>query len=90
MPESNLPKLLWQPSPELLQNSNLSRYIAWLAREKNLHFHDYHALWQWSAREIPAFWESLWEYFHVGNGTPYEQALAGEKMPLFRWFRGRP
>jgi acetoacetyl-CoA synthetase len=88
MSESNIPKLLWQPSPELLQNSNLSRYIAWLAREKNLHFQDYRSLWQWSTHDIPAFWESLWEYFKVGHGTPYQQVLVGEKMPHFRWFEG--
>lgn len=88
MSKSNIPKLLWQPSPELLQNSNLSHYIAWLAREKSLRFQDYRELWNWSIHEIPAFWESLWEYFKIRHGAPYHQVLAGENMPHFRWFEG--
>lgn len=83
-----MPKLLWQPSPTLLQDCNLTRYTEWLAKEKNLHFEDYHALWKWSTDHIADFWESLWEYFKIVHHAPYSQVLSGHKMPDFQWFEG--
>ncbi|MFN0036198.1 MAG: acetoacetate--CoA ligase [Saprospiraceae bacterium] len=88
MPDSNIPKLLWQPSPALLRDCNLARYAEWLAREKNLHFDDYHSLWKWSADHIADFWESLWQYFKIEHHAPYAQVLSGERMPEFKWFEG--
>ena len=51
------PKMLWQPSPALLRDCNLAQYSAWLAKEKDLHFQDYAALWKWSTEHIADFWE---------------------------------
>lgn len=82
------PKLLWQPSPTLLRDCNLSRYTEWLGKEKNLHFNDYHALWQWSTDHLEDFWESLWEYFRIEAHSPYKQVLKGNNMPDFQWFEG--
>lgn len=83
-----VPKLLWQPSPSLLQDCNLTHYTKWLAKEKNLHFEDYPALWKWSTDQIADFWESLWEYFKIVHHAPYKQVLSGNKMPGYQWFEG--
>ena len=83
-----VPKLLWQPSPSLLQDCNLAHYTKWLAQEKNLHFEDYTALWKWSTEQLADCWESLWEYFKVVHHSPYKQVLSGNKMPDFQWFEG--
>lgn len=88
MPDSNIPKLLWQPSPGLLNDCNLTRYTQWLAKEKNLRFEDYHALWQWSTDHIPDFWKSLWEFFKIEHHAPYSQVLSGHEMPDYKWFEG--
>ena len=62
--------------------------MQWLEREKGLYFDNYHDLWEWSAREIGAFWESQWEYFQVISHTPYRQVLKGKEMPDYQWFEG--
>jgi acetoacetyl-CoA synthetase len=82
------PKLLWQPTPTLLRDCNLARYTDWLAREKNLHFEGYHALWHWSVTHLEDFWLSLWEYFRITCHTPFEEVLSGKQMPDFQWFKG--
>jgi acetoacetyl-CoA synthetase len=82
------PKMLWQPSPALLRDCNLAQYSTWLAKEKDLHFQDYAALWKWSTEHIADFWESLWEYFKIAHHAPYKQVLSGTQMPDFKWFEG--
>ena len=62
--------------------------MQWLEQEKGLHFGNYHALWEWSAREIAAFWESQWDYFQVISHTPYRQVIQGSEMPDNQWFEG--
>lgn len=88
MSDPTAPKLLWQPTPELLRNCHLARYTHWLAQTKNLHFADYHALWQWSSEQVADFWESIWEYFQIIAHTPYREVLSGTQMPDFEWFEG--
>ncbi len=88
MPASTIPKLLWQPSPTLLQDCHLTRYTQWLAKEKNLHFTDYPSLWKWSTDHVADFWESLWEFFKIEHHAPYAQVLSGQQMPDYKWFEG--
>lgn len=79
---------LWHPSPTLLTDSHMARYMAWLSRERNLHFDTYDALWQWSTYDVAAFWQSQWDYFQVISHSPYKSVLTGTEMPHYRWFEG--
>jgi len=85
---STTPPLRWKPTPDNIEHCHLHRYMQWLEREKGLYFDNYHDLWEWSAREIGAFWESQWEYFQVISHTPYRQVLKGKEMPDYQWFEG--
>ena len=66
----------------------IRRYQDWLRRERGLAFTDYQALWDWSVRDLPAFWQSVWDYFQLESPTPHRQVLAEERMPGARWFEG--
>ncbi len=81
-------QILWAPTPEMVERSQLTRYIGWLAENRDLHFDDYHALWRWSVTEIEEFWGTLWEYFEVISDGPYEEVLKERVMPGARWFEG--
>ncbi|MEK6277628.1 MAG: acetoacetate--CoA ligase [Actinomycetota bacterium] len=81
-------ELLWEPSPESIQRSSMTRYMAWLESERGLRFDDYPALWEWSVTELEKFWASIWDYFSVTSSTPYSAVLAERKMPGARWFEG--
>ncbi len=85
---STTPQLRWKPTPDNIEHCHLHRYMQWLEQEKGLHFDNYHDLWEWSAREIGAFWESQWEYFQVISHMPYRQVLQGKEMPDYQWFEG--
>jgi acetoacetyl-CoA synthetase len=79
-------EVLWAPTPEMVERSQLTRYLRWLAENRDLHFEDYHALWRWSVTEIEEFWGTLWEYFEVIADPPYEEVLKEHVMPGARWF----
>jgi acetoacetyl-CoA synthetase len=94
-------EILWAPTPEMVERSQLTRYIRWLAENRDLHFEDYHALWRWSVTEIEEFWGTLWEYFEVissrdgqaatgreAEEPAFDEVLAELVMPGARWFEG--
>lgn len=81
-------QLLWQPSPELLQHARLTHYLSWLRHELKLRFTDYHKLWQWSVDKPEAFWQSIWDHFHIQASSPHHAVLGDRAMPGAQWFPG--
>lgn len=81
-------KLLWTPTPESKENSNLRKYQNWLKQNKNLNLFEYDQLWQWSVDQVDAFWESLWEYFEIISEGEYRKVRSSDSMPGIRWFEG--
>jgi acetoacetyl-CoA synthetase len=79
---------LWQPTPESVAETEISRYLAWLERERGLRFDGFAALQRWSCEELEAFWQSIWDYFQVTADTPPEQVLTTRDMPGAQWFPG--
>ncbi|SRR5579875_375810 len=80
--------LLWTPSPEWVERSNLTAYMRWLARTRSLNFTSYEELWRWSVDDLDAFWASIWEYCGIQASTPYERVLGRREMPGAEWFPG--
>jgi acetoacetyl-CoA synthetase len=72
--------LLYQPSDEAREGSNLARYMAWLERQRGLTFRDFDALWRWSVSDIGAFWQSTIDYYQVVLSGAPGAAVSG-KMP---------
>ncbi|MDQ4003132.1 MAG: acetoacetate--CoA ligase [Actinomycetota bacterium] len=88
MTEATEGTLLWEPSEEFKENTNISRYMEWLEKEKGLSFDDYGELWEWSVTELEEFWASIWEYSDVRASKPYTQVLSSREMPGSKWFEG--
>jgi acetoacetyl-CoA synthetase len=80
--------ILWTPSPARIERAHLTAFMRWLKRERNLSFADYTELWRWSATEIEAFWQAIWDYFGVQASAPAECVLRSRKMPGAAWFPG--
>ncbi len=82
-------ELLWRPSAEAIERSNLTRYSRWLEAERGLGFDgDYEALRRWSIDSLDDFWASIWDFFEVqADGDP-SSVLAHRSMPGARWFPG--
>jgi acetoacetyl-CoA synthetase len=81
-------EVLWTPSPELQQGSELARYLAWLQTNRGLRFDDYAGLWEWSTTDLEGFWSSLWDFFEIRSPTPYRQVLDRRTLPGAEWFAG--
>ena len=81
-------QVLWTPSADDRERSELARYLHWLRRERGLDLADYDALWRWSVTDLEGFWSSIWAYFAVRAHTPYERVLGSREMPGAEWFPG--
>jgi acetoacetyl-CoA synthetase len=86
--QSATPEILWAPSAEMVERSPLTRYLRWLAEERELHFDDYHALWRWSTTEIEEFWRTIWDHFEVMAAGSPDEVLKERIMPGAEWFPG--
>lgn len=82
------PKLLWQPSEEVISSSNISKYLDWLKVNNIIDITDYNDLWQWSVNNIEDFWLSIWQYFNVLSDGKPSQVLSSRTMPKADWFKG--
>ncbi len=61
-----MPKKLWEPSKELIKNSNLFAYEKFISKYYKYNFsRDYKKLLKWSVKNPKDFWNSIWEYFEV-------------------------
>ena len=88
MTETAEGRLLWEPSEEMKENSNISRYMRWLEDERDLSFGSYNELWEWSVTDLEGFWSSVWDYCGVVASEPYDEVLAKREMPGAEWFPG--
>jgi len=78
------PPVLWQPTPERIENATLTRFARWLGKGDL----SYDALWQWSVDDLEGFWAAVWEFFDVQASEPYERVLGSRAMPGAEWFVG--
>jgi acetoacetyl-CoA synthetase len=81
-------ELLWRPSAEAIERSNLTAYMRWLETERDLTFDDYEGLREWSVDSLEDFWQSIVDYFDVRFDGEPEAVLAAREMPGARWFTG--
>ena len=81
-------EILWTPSAEYCERTNMAHYMRWLHARDGLEFADYEALWQWSVADIGRFWQSLWDYFDLRSSTPHTSVLGSHEMPGAHWFPG--
>ena len=62
-------------------------YQNWLAAHRHLTFDNYAELHAWSVSDLPAFWQSIWDYFDLQSPTPHTSVVQGQ-MPDAKWFAG--
>ncbi|MDP3613198.1 MAG: acetyl-coenzyme A synthetase N-terminal domain-containing protein, partial [Rubrivivax sp.] len=66
----------------------ITLYQQWLQAQHGLQFDSYDALWRWSTSDLPAFWQSVWDFFDIESPTPHRAVLENPVMPGARWFPG--
>ncbi|MGC8716070.1 MAG: acetoacetate--CoA ligase [Thermoplasmata archaeon] len=82
-------KLLWKPSSDLKDSSNIMKYIEFLNNKHKKNFKNYRDLYNWSIDNIPNFWESVWEFTGIIYTKKFERVIDDiERFPGARWFQG--
>jgi len=82
-------ELLWKPSPERIQEANLTRFIQFVNQKHGTGFKDYSGLYDWSIANIPSFQEALWQFYQPIHSEGYTQVATDlDKMPGSKWFVG--
>jgi acetoacetyl-CoA synthetase len=80
--------VLWTPPADVLQTTEIGRYLSWLRDERGRELADYDELWRWSVEDLEGFWGSIWDFFGVRAHAPYERVLGARAMPGAEWFPG--
>lgn len=79
-------KPLWQPSAARIQNANITRFMAEIAKRYGVSLADYGALHRWSIEEREKFWDLLWDFCGVIGEKGGRISVDGDKMPGARFF----
>jgi acetoacetyl-CoA synthetase len=85
------PELLWEPSPDVRETSQIGRFLTWLERERGLRFDGYADLHQWSVTDLDGFWSAVWEHYGVRGSFERllgRRVLGRREMPGAEWFPG--
>ena len=82
-------KLLWKPSQERINSTNLKRFMDFINKKHEQNFTEYDTLYRWSIDNISDFWSSMWEFADIKASAPYTEVIDDpQKMPGAKWFTG--
>jgi len=82
-------QLLWKPSKERRNSSNMLQFMNLVNEKYNRNFDKYDLLYKWSVENISDFWACMWEFADLKSSSKYDQVVDDlSKMPGARWFKG--
>ncbi len=84
-----MPELLWQPSEQRIQTTNMYRFMTQVNDRFGKDCKDYPELWEWSVDNLEDFWTLAWDFLDIKASQPYEQVIQDkDKMPGAKFFTG--
>ncbi|MEO0276185.1 MAG: acetoacetate--CoA ligase [candidate division WOR-3 bacterium] len=82
-------KVLWEPSKNLIEKSNIKKFINFLNKRYNLNIKDYFDLYDFSIKDIPFFWENFWDFIEIKYKEKFKEVVDDlNKFPGAYWFKG--
>ncbi len=79
--------LLWQPSPERIERSNLARFTKHIQKEVDGQVRDFHSLYDFSVKYPEKFWVAVWDFCGIrASGERTRVLIDGDKMPGAQFF----
>ena len=84
-PETN--PVMWSPSTETMQNSNMWAFKTKIEEKTGLKFDNYIDLHKWSVNTVEDFWNEVWDYCGViGDKGDKPYLIDQDKMPGAAFF----
>ena len=77
---------LWQPGPERIRASHLTRFTNAIEHREGGTFDGYDALHEWSVANPAAFWSALWDVAGVIGSKGHRTVHDLDRMPGARFF----
>ncbi len=82
-------KLLWKPSRERIEATNMFRFMEFINERFGLSLTEYPEFYQWSVDNISDFWAAWWNFADIKASATYSQVIDDPgKMPGAKWFPG--
>lgn len=82
-------KLLWTPSEDWVRHANITRFIQYVNDRQSQAIHSSWELYDWSIKQIPDFWATLWDFEEVRHSRKYDKVVDDlAKFPGAQWFPG--
>jgi acetoacetyl-CoA synthetase len=80
-------KPLWKPSEQRIKDSNMYRFMQIVNQTYGTSFTDYDGLYQWSVKNIEAFWAEMWRFADIKFSKDYQTVIDDStRMPGAHWF----
>jgi acetoacetyl-CoA synthetase len=82
-------KLLWEPSEDIIQKANMTKFIEYVNDRYEKNFKNYFELYDWSVTDISDFWEATWDFCEVIASKRFDTVVDDlGKFPGANWFVG--
>jgi len=82
-------KPLWVPSEERVKRANITRFISFINGNFGLDIDSYGQLYEWSIKNIPEFWEAMWDFGQIRASRGYDVVVDDlGRFPSAKWFIG--
>ena len=79
--------ILWQPTPDAIEISQMSQYRHFVNEKFKLNLSDYHELYKWSIDNLNDFWISFWKFNDIiFENVPTQALVEGEHISETKWF----
>jgi acetoacetyl-CoA synthetase len=88
MTDFDRPEIVWRPDPHDISHANVTDFMSWLHRHRGIQIATWNDLWEWSVRELDAFWSAVWDYYDVTAARGPDEIVSNDAMPGTHWFRG--
>ncbi|TSC69086.1 MAG: acetoacetyl-CoA synthetase [Parcubacteria group bacterium Gr01-1014_66] len=77
---------LWQPTPEIISRSNLTRFMRQARERYALELKDYWDLDRWSVENPEQFWSLVWDFCEIRGSRGDAVLINKDRMPGAQWF----
>jgi acetoacetyl-CoA synthetase len=84
----NTGDVLWRPPEDVLESTQVGKFLSWVREHRGVDLRDHDALWRWSVDDLEGFWSAVWDFFEVTDHGSRASVLSERSMPGARWFTG--
>ena len=87
--DSFMEQPIWKPTNGRKKAANITMFIELVNERHKQYIVTYRELQEWSVKNIPDFWELMWEFGGIKASVPFEAPVTGYSDMLHaKWFPG--